>query len=178
MDLRVALPAMVIIGSAVGLALPGGPLDAEPPAAGQFPGDEAAQPRLAAVRSSATPFDEGTVLARASDGHFYADVEVDGQPFRMLVDTGASVVALTGSDAEAMGLSWSEDEVAIVARGAGGPVAGVHATIPAMVLGQHEVAQVPAVIVPEGLDVSLLGQSFLGTIGSVRIDGNHMVLGS
>src|SRR6187399_1509951 len=40
------------------------------------------------------------VLPRAPDGHFYADVTVEGVTKEMLVDTGASVIALTGEDAE------------------------------------------------------------------------------
>ena len=44
-------------------------------------------------------------------------------------------------------------------------------------LGSHEVRDVPAVIIPEGLPVSLLGQSFLETIEPVRIEKDRMVLG-
>ena len=121
---------------------------------------------------------EAVVLERESDGHYYADVQVDGQSYRMLVDTGASVIALTGEDAEAMGLSWQADNVRPVAQGASGPVEGVVTTIERVSLGNHEAAGVQAIIVPEGLGISLLGQSFLGTIGSVRISGDQMVLGS
>ena len=42
------------------------------------------------------------ILDRASDGHFYAEAYVSGTPVRMMVDTGASVIALTGSDANAV----------------------------------------------------------------------------
>ena len=46
-----------------------------------------------------------------------------------------------------------------------------------MTLGGHEARNVRAVIVPDGLAVSLLGQSFLTTIQPVRIEDDRMVLG-
>ena len=63
-----------------------------------------------------------TVLPRAADGHFYADVTINGASVNFLVDTGASMVALTGADARASGLHWDDAEVRDVARGASGPV--------------------------------------------------------
>ncbi len=176
MDFRLALIAIVLVGAAVGLAVPGGPLDRRADAADAAP-EPAALPSVAAAQVSAQSWEED-VLTRERDGHFYADVRVDGNSYRMLVDTGATVVALTGADAEAMGLEWREEDVRPVAQGASGPVSGVHTTIPNLALGQHEVSGVPALIIPEGLEISLLGQSFLGTIGSVRISGDQMVLGS
>ena len=116
------------------------------------------------------------VLDREVDGHFYADVVVDGTSTRMLVDTGASVVALTGEDAEAMGVRWSEDDVMPVARGASGAVYGVPVMIDRMELGSLEARQVEAIVVPEGLGISLLGQSFLSHFDSVEIRGDQMVL--
>ncbi len=117
------------------------------------------------------------MLPRAADGHFYADVTVEGVTKEMLIDTGASVIALTGPDAEAMGLYWTEADVAPVARGASGTVYGVPITLNLVQLGDFEAQAVEAVIVPRGLGVSLLGQSFLSQVGRVEIEGEQMVLG-
>ncbi len=118
-----------------------------------------------------------SVLNRSPDGHFYADVSIDSQDIRMLVDTGASVVALTGSDAEALGLEWSDDELFPIGRGASGDVIGKPVRLERVRLGDLEAEGVEAVIVPEGLDVSLLGQSFLGRVGKVEIEDGRMMLG-
>lgn len=118
-----------------------------------------------------------TELPRAADGHFYAEAQVNGSSVHFLVDTGASVVALTGADARAAGLSWSDAEVRVVAQGASGPVSGVAVTLDRLSLGGHEARNVSAVIVPEGLAISLLGQSFLSTFHPVRIEQERMVLG-
>jgi len=118
-----------------------------------------------------------TVLVREPDGHFYANVQVDGGQFRFLVDTGASMVALTGEDAEAIGLYWDEDSLRQVGRGANGVVRGVPVTIPRMEVDGFEARDVEAAIIPEGLDISLLGQSFLSRIDNVEISGDEMRLG-
>lgn len=118
-----------------------------------------------------------TVLPRGANGHFFADAAVNGSPVHFLVDTGASMVALTGADASAAGLVWSDADVRVVAQGASGPVYGVPVRLDRVSLGGHEANNVEAAIIPRGLDISLLGQSFLSTIEPVRIEGDRMVLG-
>lgn len=147
------------------------------------PGPAVPAPSTAAVvakPSPAAPIAPGaaTELRRAGDGHFYAGVSVGGRPVTMMIDTGASVVALTGTDARAAGLHWTPAELAVVAQGANGPIRGVARRLDRVSLGTHEVREVAAVIIPEGLPVSLLGQSFLSTIEPVRIEKDRMVLGS
>ncbi len=116
------------------------------------------------------------VLGRERDGHFYATAQVDGSDYRMLVDTGATVVALTGDDARSMGLDWDPSALAPVARGASGPVMGVPVTIPKLAVGDFVAHEVRAVIVPEGLAVSLLGQSFLSHVPKVDISDDRLTL--
>ena len=116
-------------------------------------------------------------LSRSADGHFYSDVSVNRTRIHALVDTGASVVALTGADASAIGLRWNQADVRVVGSGASGPVEGVPVTLDSVELGRHEARQVQAVIIPKGLDVSLLGQSYLTTVDPVRIEGDRMLLG-
>ena len=118
-----------------------------------------------------------TVLPRAADGHFYADVTINGTSVNFLVDTGASMVALTGADARASGLHWDDAEVREVARGASGPVYGVPIVLDRVELDGHEATNVSGVIVPEGLGISLLGQSYLQTISPLRIESEEMILG-
>ena len=137
-------------------------------------------PRSAVAHSGSAPtsdWNAGThTLTREYDGHFYANTSVNGASLRMLVDTGASVIALTGSDARAAGMYWDQSEVRPVARGASGTVYGVVRQIDVVDVGGFTRRNVRAMIVPEGLDISLLGQSYLGQIGSVKIEGNQMVL--
>lgn len=174
MDMRLPLVCVLIVGGAIGFAMP--VFEMEQQLAGEQPMPEERVTLGAAQQVQSAGWGTETALKRERDGHFYADVTVEGVPTRMLVDTGASVVALTGDDALAMGLYWDESEVAPVAQGASGAVYGVNTTISHMRLGDFEARDVRAVIVPEGLGISLLGQSFLATIDNVRIADDRMVL--
>ncbi|WP_298300926.1 TIGR02281 family clan AA aspartic protease [uncultured Erythrobacter sp.] len=137
-------------------------------------------PRSAVAQSGTagtSDWNAGThTLSREYDGHFYASTTVNGASLRMLVDTGASVIALTGSDARAAGIYWDQSEVSPVARGASGTVYGVERQLEVVDVGGFTRRNVRAMIVPQGLDISLLGQSYLGQISSVQIEGNRMVL--
>ena len=134
-----------------------------------------AQAQLAAATRPAWYGGE-MALDREGDGHFYAQVSVEGSDYRMLVDTGATVVALTGEDARNMGLDWDPNALAPVARGVGGPVMGVPVTIRDMAVGDFEARDVPAVIIPDGLAISLLGQSFLSHVPKVAIADDKLTL--
>lgn len=115
-------------------------------------------------------------LDRQSDGHFYASANVDGVPVRMMVDTGASVIALTGRDAAAIGIQWDEGQVAHIGQGANGAVYGVNTRLNEVEIGGITRRNVSAVIIPQGLGVSLLGQSYLSQLDAVEIANNQMVM--
>lgn len=119
---------------------------------------------------------EEVALPRGKDGHFYAEVESGSGSVMMLVDTGASVVALTADDAGIMGVDWRESDVRPVARGASGDVYGVRVVLDRIEVGGIEARRVEAVVVPEGLDISLLGQSFLSKVNRVEVTSDQMVL--
>ena len=163
----------IAIGAAVGWLAPGAPETAAEEKAAQAP-DSA--DRLDVLREDQWSAGE-TALQRAGDGHFYAEVTVGSDSTLMMVDTGASMIALTGEDAETLGVDWSEDAVRPVAKGASGTVYGVPVTLDHVELGSLEASEVEAVVVPDGLDVSLLGQSFLSRVRRVEIDGDTMLLG-
>lgn len=119
---------------------------------------------------------KGAVLERQMDGHFYADAAVNGSDVHFLVDTGASAIALTGDDARSLGLQWNDNDLLPIGRGASGTVMGVPVTLSSVELGGIRAQSVQAAIIPEGLDVSLLGQSFLSKAESIKINDNKMEL--
>lgn len=174
-----AIAMLAFVGAAF---VPGGAIDSATEGAESFAGGEAATPTALDRHSNSSAsyaswVAGATELPRAADGHFYADTQINGSQVEFLMDTGATMVALTGADARAAGLNWSDADVHQVARGASGPVYGVSVTLDRVALGGHEARDVAAIVVPEGLNVSLLGQSFLSTIHPVRIEHDRMVLG-
>lgn len=112
-------------------------------------------------------------IARSADGHFYLDAQVNGASIRFLVDTGASMVALTAADAQRAGIALPSERAS--AMGAGGPIEVMPVTIERIAIGPLEARGVPGAVVRE-LPVSLLGQSFLARVGTVEISGDRMVL--
>ncbi len=115
-------------------------------------------------------------LTRAADGHFYVDAEVNGVPIRFLVDTGATSVALTTGDAEAIGLSFSDEEFTQTGRGVGGQIALKPVQLDSLGVGDMSITNVDAVIAQSQLDISLLGQTWLSRVGTVSIEGDKMIL--
>lgn len=115
-------------------------------------------------------------LGRSGDSHFYADTEVDGTNIRMMVDSGASIVALTRRDAEAVGIDVDSLPIGGMARTAGGDVPMRNVTLDSVVVEGIEVRQVPAAVIDADMGVSLLGQSFLAKLDAVNVEGDMMTL--
>lgn len=115
-------------------------------------------------------------LERQADGHFYTDADIGGASIRLMVDTGASTIALSADDARSLGLDWNASELRHVGRGVNGDVLGKPVQLQSVTVGDLQLDNVEAVIVPDGLDVSLLGQSFLSRVGAVQIEGDRMTL--
>src|SRR5687768_2493745 len=99
-------------------------------------------------------------LRRESNGHFYADVDINGSPVRVLVDTGASGIALSRDDARRAGLAISAGMFEVIGKGANGDVHGEYVQLDRVSLGSTTAEGVPAVVLDSG-EQSLLGQSFL-----------------
>ena len=115
-------------------------------------------------------------LTRAPDSHFYADVEVEGRPVRMMVDSGASMIALTRRDAEAVGIDVDRLPVGGMAQTAGGQVPMRITMLDSVEVDGIEVRGVQAAVIDADMGVSLLGQSFLAKLGTVNVEGDTMTL--
>src|SRR3954464_5705723 len=140
---------VVALGAAIGLLLPSGHRAAPsaPPPAAPAAGRPAAG---AATPESAPVMAMETKLARMPNGHFYADASVNGQPVRVVVDTGASIVALTVADAQRIGVPFSTNEFTVVGSGASGPVRGQDVVLDSVSVDGKEVRGVHAAVI-EGL---------------------------
>ncbi len=115
-------------------------------------------------------------LVRSGDSHFYADTEVDGTNIRMMVDSGASIVALTRRDAEAIGIDVDRLPIGGMARTAGGDVPMRTVMLDSVEVQGIEVRDVRAAVVDADMGVSLLGQSFLSQLDAVNVEGDTMTL--
>ena len=138
--------------------------------AGEAPAVSASPP----VRPS-LPGGDAIVIARDGSGQFHVVASVDGTPTQFLVDTGADTVALTEADAQRAGVSVDPSGFGPIVRTASGEGQGARVRLERLELGTTEVRDVDAVVVRD-LPVSLLGQSVLGRLGRVELQGDRMVL--
>ena len=149
---------VIVVGIVIGLAWP------------SSRASEQAAPVVASAGESDEPRE--TLLERSEGGHFYANVEVNGELVRFLVDTGATGVALTEKDAERIGLDFDRAAYEEVGMGASGPVRGKFVTLDKVSLDGKAAHDVEGAIL-EGSDISLLGQNYLGRF-SVEMRGDTM----
>ncbi len=115
-------------------------------------------------------------IRRDPDGLFYVNALVNGVRVRFLVDTGASTIVLTPADAGRAGVLPQAAEFHDSAETAGGRTAMARVKLARLVVGPVEQRDVDAAVVGSGLNVSLLGQSWLTQLQSVTISGDRMVL--
>jgi aspartyl protease family protein len=100
------------------------------------------------------------VLPAGPGGHFFGDGRINGRPVRFLVDTGATAIAMSQSEAERLGLPWRSG-LRGMAHTANGPVPSTLVMLASVRLGEVEVFNVAAIVVPAAMDHVLLGNSFL-----------------
>ncbi|WP_292101071.1 TIGR02281 family clan AA aspartic protease, partial [Brevundimonas sp.] len=109
-------------------------------------------------------------VLKAADGHYWADAMIDGRSgpraVRVMVDTGASVVALTPADAARLGLRLKADDFSGTVITASGPVRAAPVELGAVAVAGARVERVEALVVEHGLPHSLLGMSYLGRLSS------------
>jgi aspartyl protease family protein len=116
-------------------------------------------------------------LPSDSRGHYIADISVDGRVMRMLVDTGASLVALRESDARAAGLDGSFTGRSYSLSTANGIVEARGVRIREMRLGSIIVRDIDAVVLPDAqLSSNLLGMSFLNKLQGFEVSGRELIL--
>jgi aspartyl protease family protein len=95
-------------------------------------------------------------------GHFRANVEIDGRTIPMLVDTGASYVALSAEDADRLGVTPRPSDFTMTMYTANGRAKAAPVRLHAVHVDTLSVYDVDAVVAqPGAMNGSLLGMSFL-----------------
>lgn len=110
---------------------------------------------------------DNTLTYRADRlGHFVLDAAVNGASVRFMLDTGATMVTLSPDDARTAGINVAGLRYDETVTTANGPAHVARVMLRDVRLNQLSVGDVPAIVMQEPLDVSLLGVSFLK-----RLDG-------
>lgn len=117
-----------------------------------------------------------TRIRMAADGHFWARVTLDGVPRRMLVDSGATVTALSTRTAQAAALDVRKSVFPMVLNTANGQISAQTATVRELRLGDIAARDLGVVVSPAFGDTDVLGMNFLSKLKSWRVEGNTLIL--
>lgn len=133
--------------------------------------------RIYSLRIGETPVQLGTapprtaareiVLTAGSGGHFTAGGAINGRQVRFMVDTGATLVSLGKDDADRLGVDLSNARRGTT-QTANGPVPVWLVTLTSVRVGDVELANVGAAVVPQPMPMVLLGNSFLSRLQMKR----------
>lgn len=129
----------------------------------------------ASVGGGAGPASSGRIVLTAqSNGHFMANGSINGRSAYFLVDTGASMVSLSVSDAERLGVDYKGGQPVQMST-ANGQALGWRLKLNTVRVGDVELRDIDAVVTQQGMPFVLLGNSFL-TRFQMRRDNDQMVL--
>ena len=120
---------------------------------------------------------DGEVTLRAGpNGHFFASAMINGTHVDFLVDTGATTVALTEFDALRLGFTREELVYDRPVSTANGQTFAAGIMLDQITIGDIEVSNVRGSVLEDGLDMSLLGMTFLNQLSSFTVDQDRMIM--
>jgi aspartyl protease family protein len=127
-----------------------------------------------AVGATAAPAGRKIVLSASSGGHFVTQGAINGRTVQFMVDTGATAIAMGAADAERLGIDYRKGQLG---RGntANGAVPFYHVKLSSVRVGDVEVYDVEAAVLPNSNGHILLGNSFLSRFQMTRFN-DQMVL--
>lgn len=110
------------------------------------------------------------------DGHFWARVKIGDIERRMLVDSGATVTALSTDTAAEAGLKVQEEMFPVLVRTANGTIQAKTSTVPELRLGAIAARKLPVIVSPAFGGTDVLGMNFLSRLKSWRVEERTLIL--
>jgi aspartyl protease family protein len=144
---------------------------------GPAPAPAAPQVPPPASSAAADARSRSVVIARNAHGHFDVDGRINGRRIDFVVDTGASVVALTARDAARLGIRPSPNAYTADVKTANGMVRAAPARLDVVEIGTLQLRDVTALVLPnDALTDNLLGLSFLSRLHRFEYSDGKLVL--
>ena len=141
--------------------------------------DDVQQPDLRGSAPVATAVDDGAAqIVKGADGHFWAEAKVDGRAVRFLIDTGATAVALSQTDAKRLGIDTKSLDYSYKVMTASGQTRAAKVQLASVSVADAQVRDVDALVIESGLETSLLGMSYLGRLSSFQATPRALILRS
>lgn len=113
-------------------------------------------------------------LVADAQGHFQSEGQINGKSTRFLLDTGATVLTVSETEAKRLGLPYQQGQRARI-RTANGDITGYQLSLNTVRLGSYTGYNVAAVVLPADMPFVLLGNSFLARF-NMRRENDRMTL--
>jgi aspartyl protease family protein len=117
-----------------------------------------------------------TRVRMARDGHFWIPAEVNGTPVRFLVDTGATLTAISAQTADRAAIEPSQLRQTVLLKTANGTTAAQMASLSELRVGNAVARNLDAVIAPGLGETNVLGMNFLSRLRSWRVEDQTLIL--
>lgn len=114
-------------------------------------------------------------IPMSRDGHFWAKVSINGVERRMLVDSGATITALSESTAREAGIE-SGRGLPVIIETANGSVHARSTRAETVEVGPLKTSNLEIVVAPSFGEFDVLGMNFLSRLDSWRVEGKTLVL--
>lgn len=129
----------------------------------------------ASYAEGSLPGNQRVMLSAGFGGHFAAEGEVNGRQVRFIVDTGATLVTLPGSDAARLGIDYRSGPAGMT-QTASGTTLAYRVKLDTVRVGPIELNNVDAMVIEKGLDIALLGMSFLNRVEMKQESGRMTMI--
>ncbi|MEH3104778.1 MAG: TIGR02281 family clan AA aspartic protease [Sphingomonas phyllosphaerae] len=119
---------------------------------------------------------EETRIRMSRDGHFYVRATIGGVERRLLVDSGATITALSPATAAAAGVEVKPAVFPVLLKTANGTIRADTGEVPELRFGNVVARDLAVVVSPAFGDVDVLGMNFLSRLKSWRVEGRTLIL--
>ena len=129
----------------------------------------------ASVALTVTDARSSSPIVKSADGHFWTTATINGTEVRTLVDTGATLVALTVDDARRLGMNVDSSDLRQEVTTAEGTTQAAIFSVNSISVNGVQVRDVKVLVVPS-LKTSLLGMSYLGRLSGFEATQSTLTL--
>ena len=117
-----------------------------------------------------------TRIPMAPDGHFWLRAEVNDVPVSFMIDTGATLTAVSDSVANRAGLEPRRGGIPIRLNTANGSISAQVTTIDELRFGNVAARGLDAVMAPNLGETNVIGMNLLSRLKSWRVEENVLIL--
>lgn len=112
----------------------------------------------------------------APDGHYWVEGTINGAPTRFLIDSGATITAVSEQSARAAGLNFELQGPGVIMTTANGKIEAKRARVATLAIGPVRASDIDVVVSPAFGEVNVIGMNLLSKLKSWSVQNGEMVL--